>query len=221
MKNIKKINEPFPAVSIDDFIPSLSLLREAAESFKNVKPENWISYGKQSDQVKRVSKNRESIPAPALSVLDYIATHFDPNKVFGLTENVFPDKSYYAGGMMVNPNMKNEGGHLAMHIDADIHGGNLSWKRVCSAILCVSEKYDSSFDLLLHDGKDKYGKLPYKFNRLNVIKCTENSWHGIPKVITGGFDRLILGVNYWSDIGKQDKEKVRHRSSYRYDLKFK
>ena len=221
MENITRINEPYPAVAIDNFIPSPALLRAAAESFKAAKQEHWVSYGKESGQTKLISRDRIYIPSPALIVLDHIATYFDPNKVFGnLTKDAFPDTSYYAAGMMLTPNAKGEGGYVGMHVDADIHGGNLCWKREYSAILCVSEKYDSSFDLLLHDGKDKHARVPYQFNRLNAFKCSENSWHGVPKVITEGLDRLILAVFYWSYLGEQDRKKVRHRSTYRYDLEF-
>ena len=39
--------------------------------------------GDDADQVQYCSKlGRENVPAPALMVLDYIATHFDPNKIF-------------------------------------------------------------------------------------------------------------------------------------------
>jgi len=221
MENITKINGPYPAVAIDNFIPSPSLLRAAAESFKAVKPEGWVSYSKESGQTQLGSKDRIYIPPPALMVLEYIATYFDPNKVFGnLTNDAFPDTSYYAAGMLLTPNAKGEGGHIGMHLDADIHGGNLCWKREYSAVLCLSEKYDSSFDLLLHDGIDKHARVPYQFNRLNAFKCTENSWHGVPKIITEGLDRLILGVLYWSYIGNQERQKVRHRSKFRYDLEF-
>jgi len=38
---ITRINEPFPAVSIDDFIPTPSLVRTAAASFDTVDYEDW------------------------------------------------------------------------------------------------------------------------------------------------------------------------------------
>lgn len=221
MKNITKLNEPFPAVAIDNFIPAPSLLRAAAESFNFVRREDWVRYGSESGQTQLASKDRMYIPPSSLVVLDYIATYFDPNETFdGLTSNAFPDTSYYAAGMMVTPNAKGEGGFLGMHLDADIHGGNLCWKREYSAVLCTSEEYDPSFDLLLHDGKNKHARVPYKFNRLNAFKCSENSWHGVPEIITEGLDRKILAVFYWSYVGDMDREKVRHRSKYRYDLKF-
>ena len=147
----------------------------------------------------------ENTTTESLLVLDYIATHFDPNKMFnGLTENAFPDLSYYGGGMMLTPNAKNEGGYLGMHVDADTHGINQNWKREYSAILCISEEYDSSFDLLLHDGKN-HTRVPYKFNRLNVFKCSENSWHGFPE-ITKGLNRKTLGVMYWSVMSEKRKK---------------
>ena len=220
MENITRICEPYPAVAIDNFFPSPSLLRAAAESFKDVNPENWVRYGAKSGQIQLASRDRAYIPPPALTVLDYIATYFDPNEIFGLTEKAFPDTSYYASGMMLTPNAKGEGGFLAMHLDTDIHGATMCWKREYSAVLCISEEYDSSFDLLLHDGIDKHARVPYKFNRLNSFKCSENSWHGVPEVITKGLDRLILGVFYWSYVGEQDSQKVRHRSKFRYDLEF-
>ena len=215
---ITKINKPFPAISIDDFIPSLALVRAAEESFNFV--DDWVKYdGDDADQVQYCSKlGRENVPAPALMVLDYIATHFDPNKIFGLTDNAFPDTSHFGGGMMIAPNVNGEGGWTGMHVDADVHGVNTDWKREYSAILCVSEKYDSSFDLLIHDGK-KYARIPYKFNRLNVFKCSENSWHGFPQ-ITEGFDRKTIGVMYWSVMTAEDKKVARVKAKFKHDLEF-
>ena len=143
---------------------------------------------------------------------------FDPNKIFGLTDNAFPDTSHFGGGMMIAPNVNGEGGWTGMHVDADVHGVNTDWKREYSAILCVSEKYDSSFDLLIHDGK-KYARIPYKFNRLNVFKCSENSWHGFPQ-ITEGFDRKTLGVMYWSVMTAEDKKVARVKAKFKHDLEF-
>ena len=37
MENITRINEPYPAVSIDNFLPSPALLRAAAESCRTLK----------------------------------------------------------------------------------------------------------------------------------------------------------------------------------------
>jgi len=218
---ITRIDEPFPAVSIDDFIPTPSLVRAAAESFNSVN--NWVKYGGGDDgQVQYCSRlGRENVPTPALLVLDYISTHFDPNKIFGdLTDNAFPDTSHFGGGMMLTPNSESEGGHLGMHVDADVHGINKDWKREYSAVLCVSEEYDSSFDLLVHNGKDEHARLPYKFNRLNVFKCSENSWHGLPE-ITKGFDRKTLGVMYWSKMTEKDKKTARVRAKFNNNLEFK
>ena len=219
---ITRINEPFPAISIDNFIPAASLVRAAATSFETVGDHEWVKYGGAgAGQVQYCSKNRQHITPSALLVLDYIASFFDPNKIFeNLTDNVFPDTSHYGGGMMLTLNSRGDGGYLGMHVDADIHGVNLNWKREYSAVLCISEEYDSSFDLLLHDGKNKHTRIPYKFNRLNVFKCSENSWHGLPE-ITKGLDRKTLGVMYWSLMTEEDKKTARVKAKFRYDLEFK
>ncbi len=153
---INKIDVPYPAVYIEDFFPNESLLRAAAESYDGV--HDWVKYGgKDSGQVQWCNKlGREYIPTPALIVMDYMVTHFDPNKVFGLTDNAFPDLSYYGGGMMVTPNSNGEGGHLGMHVDATHHGIHKDWRREYSVILGLSEEYDSSFDLIIHDGKKNH-----------------------------------------------------------------
>tara|TARA_R110000824_G_scaffold232511_1_gene420584 strand:+ start:22132 stop:22791 length:660 start_codon:yes stop_codon:yes gene_type:complete len=216
---ITRINEPYPAISIDDFIPSQSLVRAAANSFEIVDECDWVKYGADNGQIQYCSKNRQYTPPAALSVLDYIACNFDPDKAFeGLTNKTFPDFSYYGGGMMITPNYNGEGGHLGMHVDADIHGINLNWKREYSAILCLSEEYDSSFDLLIHDG-NSHARIPYKFNRLNVFQCSENSWHGVPE-ITKGFNRKTLGVMYWSLISEEERKKARTKAKFKYDLEF-
>ena len=215
---ITRINKPFPAVSIDDFIPSEAMVRAAAESFDDVK--DWVKYGGGNDgQIQLCSKlGRENTSPSALILLDYIATYFNPDKVFGLTDNTFPDTSHYGGGMMITPNSNNEGGYLGMHVDATTHGVKTNWKREYSAILCLSEEYDSSFDLRIHNGKE-HGTIPYKFNRLNVFKCSNNSWHGLPE-ITKGMDRKTLGVMYWSVMTDEDK-KTAIKAKFNNNLEFK
>ena len=208
-----------PVLSIDNFIPSESLVRAAAESFNSVSTSDWVKYGGEDNQVQLCSKNRSLIPSAALLLLDYIATHFDPNKEFdSLTKNAFPDTSHYGGGMMITPNSKGEGGYLGMHVDAEIHGKHPDWRREYSAILCISEEYDSSFDLRVHDGETG-GKLPYKFNTLNVFKCSENSWHGLPE-ITKGLDRKTLGVMYWSKLSEEQMNTPKVKAKFNDDLVF-
>ena len=213
---INRIDEPYPAIFIDDFFPNISLLRAASESYNLV--DDWVKYGgEDSGQVQWCNKlGRENIPAPVLLVMDYIVTHFDPDEAFGLTDNTFPDLTYYGGGVMVTPNKNGEGGHLGMHVDATTHAINKNWKREYSVIFGLSEEYDSSFDLLIHNGKDKHARVPYKFNSLWAFKASENSWHGVDK-ITEGLDRKSLGVMYWSksDEGNQIKAKFNNNLEFK------
>jgi hypothetical protein len=209
------MTDPFPHLFIDEFIPSTALVRAAAASFDVVPDENWVKYGEGDNQIQYCSKNRELTPPSALLVLDYIASHFDPNTMFNrLTDNAFPDTSYYGGGMMITP----IGGYLGMHVDAKVHSLHPKWVREYSAVLCISEEYNSSFDLLLHDGESSHTKVPYKFNRLNVFKCSENSWHGIPNP-TKDFNRKALGVMYWSARAEEIKDAP--RAKFNNDLEFK
>jgi len=116
---------------------------------------------------------------------------------------------------MLTPNKNGEGGYLGMHVDASHHGIHNDWKREYSAILCLSEEYDSSFDLKIHNGKE-HGTIPYKFNQLNVFKCSENSWHGLPE-ITKGMDRKTLGVMYWSKDKKGNQIKAKFNNNLEFD----
>ena len=197
MLKLVKPNDKFDAWYIDNFIPSESMLRSATASFDHMEPEWWISYDGSGGQIGKCSPPlRTSIGPECLAIIDFIAMNFDPNKETGLTKNAFPDISGYGGGMMLAPNKNNEGGFLGMHIDAEAHKLHPTWKREYSAVLGLSEEYDSSFDLRLHDGQE-HCRLPYKFNRLCIFKCKENSWHGFPE-ITKGVDRKTIGVMYWS-----------------------
>ena len=207
-----------PHLSIENFIPSKGLARAAAESFNQV--EDWVRYNAEDNQIQYCSKlGRENLPTPALLCLNHIATHFDPNITFnGLTTNAFPDLGHYGGGMMLTPNSNNEGGYLGMHVDAEVHGLHPDWKREYSAILCLSEEYDSSFDVRLHDGKN-HTRIPYKFNTLNVFKCSEDSWHGFPE-ITKGMDRKTVGLMYWSKMTEEDKKKEKVKAKFNNTLKF-
>lgn len=216
---ITKHNFTIPAISIDNFLPSENIVRAAAESFNDIDDNNWIKYTAKQNQIQYCTPLNEPKPEPCQLILDYIALNLNPDKLFdGITNNTFPDISHYGGGMMLTPNSNGEGGYLGMHIDAAIHGLHDDWKREYSAILCISEEYDSSFDCLLHDGKD-YIRLPYKFNRLNIFKCTENSWHGFPE-ITKGLDRKTLGVMYWSKLNEKDKSKDFVKAQFNNNLKF-
>ena len=226
---ITKLDNPYPAVAIDDFM-SPALLRAASNSYPNLDWDGWYTYdGNTSSNMalKMTTRDRQSITTPALAVLDYIATHFDPSehfKDFGIDVDVFPDLGYYGAGMQLLP----ERGFLGMHLDTDIHGGNKIWTREYSAVLCISEEYDSSFDLILHDGKKTHGRVPYKFNRLNVFKCSNatftykheyESWHGIPEPITSGMLRKTLPVFYWSK-NEAPEGGRRTRAYFKDDLKF-
>ena len=205
-------------ISIDNFIPSEALVRAAAESFNEIN--DWVKYSKEDNQIQYCSKlGRGMLPTAAKLCLNYIATNFDPNKAFNnLTINAFPDTGHYGGGMMLTPNSNNEGGYLGMHIDAEVHGLNPNWKREYSAILCLSEKYDSSFDVRLHDGIN-HTRIPYKFNTLNVFKCSKDSWHGFPE-ITKGMDRKTLGVMFWSKMTEKDKSREKVKAQFNNNLDF-
>ena len=72
---------------------------------------------------------------------------------------------------------------------------NQDWKREYSAVLGLSEEYDHSFDLRLHNGQE-HCRLEYKFNRL-VYLSLNKFWHGFPE-ITKGLDRKTIGIMYWS-----------------------
>jgi len=189
---------PYPWMTIENFHPSEPMVRAAAESFDEV--DDWVKYGgDDAGQIQYCSKlGRENVPAPALLLLDYIATHFNPDDEMGF-----------------DTNRNGEGGYLGAHVDASHHGIHNDWKREFSAILCLSEKYDSSFDLRISDGKVR-GTIPYKFNQLNIFKCSDNSWHGLPE-ITEGMDRKTLGVMFWSKdkVGKQIKAKFNNNLEWK------
>jgi len=215
---VNRIDTPYPAVYVDDFIPSPSLVRAAVESFDEV--DDWVKYGgEDTDQVQWCNRlGRENITSTVLILMDYMVTYFDPNKIFGLTENAFPDTEYYGGGMMLTPNKNGEGGYLGMHVDATSHGTNKNWKREYSVLLGLSEEYDSSFDLLVHNGKE-HGRISYKFNRVYAFKCSENSWHGLPE-ITRGLDKKTLGVMYWSKISDEERDIVEIKAKFNDNLEF-
>lgn len=207
MKVIRYENLPFPAISIDNFIPNESLLRAASISFDNYPDNEWVKYQAKNGQVQYCSKVPRKSSIESLMVLDYIASNFNPSDYFPKSDiKVYPDVTHYGGGMMLTPNENGEGGFLGYHVDALIHGVNKNWKREYSAVLCLSEEYDKTFDLILHDGKNKF-RVPYKFNRLNIFKCSEYSWHGVEK-ITEGMNRKTLGVMYWSLLSEKEMKEL-------------
>ncbi len=211
--------ENFNAWYIDDFIPSESIVRAASESFNKIDEKTWVRYEKEDGQIQMCSPaSRNSWTTECSLVADYIALNFDPNLMTGMTKNAFPDISGYGGGMMITPNKNDEGGFLGMHIDAERHALNPSWKRQYSVVLGLSEDYDHSFDLRLHNGQE-HCRLQYKFNRLNIFKFEENSWHGFPE-ITKGKDRKTIGIMYWS-IETEDPNPEATKARFKNDLVFR
>jgi len=212
---ITHCHTPYPWMTIENFHPSEPMVRAAAESFDDV--EDWVQYGgDDAGQVQYCSKlGREYVPPPALLLLDYIATHCNPDFMMGFDTKCFPDMSHYGGGMMITPNRNGEGGYLGMHVDASTHGIHKDWRREYSVILGLSEEYDSSFDLIIHDGKKNHARIPYKFNSLWAFKCSESSWHGV-NPITNGYDRKTIGVMYWS----KDKDGKEVKPKFNNNLEF-
>lgn len=193
---IKKPYKNFDAWYIDDFIPSVNLVRAAANSFSRINEKTWVYYNDDNQIGRCVPPSRNSMTPECVTIMDYIATHLDM-KLIDPDDKTFPDLSGYGGGMMVTPNANNEGGFLGMHIDAQTHKLNPTWQRKYSVILGLSEDYDSSFDLRLHNEKE-HCRLEYKFNRLNIFKFHDRSWHGFPE-ITKGKDRKTIGIMYWTN----------------------
>ena len=68
---------------------------------------------------------------------------------------------------------------------------------------------------LVNVGKE-HTTIPYKFNTLNVFKCSSNSWHGLPE-ITKGMDRKTLGVMYWSKDKKGNQIKAKFNNNLEFD----
>ena len=217
MSIVIKPHENFDAWYIDDFVPCESMLRAAAISFDNLPDDWWISYDSEDGQVgKCAPPSRDKYPAECLIIMDFVAMNFDPNKL-GVTAKAFPDVSGYGGGVMVTTNKNNEGGFLGMHVDAEAHKLHPTWRREYSAVLGLSEEYDSSFDLRLHDGQE-HCRLPYKFNRLCIFKCKKDSWHGFPE-ITKGVDRKSIGIMYWS-IMKSVEPHLSTKAKFNSELDF-
>ena len=72
----------------------------------------------------------------------------------------------------------------------------------------------------MHNGFDCHDRLEYRFNRLNIFKCTENSWHGFPK-ISKGMNRKVLGLMFWSEINHKDKSSIKRiKAKFNNNLKF-
>tara|TARA_R110000868_G_scaffold18531_9_gene81354 strand:+ start:2620 stop:3264 length:645 start_codon:yes stop_codon:yes gene_type:complete len=212
--NIVKPYSDFEAWYIDDFIPSECLVRAAAESFNRIAPEWWVSYNDEHQIGKCSPASMASMTHECVLIMDYIATHFNTS-LLNKNDKTFPDLSGYGGGMMVTPNKNDEGGFLGMHIDAQTHKLNQNWKREYSVVLGLSEEYDTSFDLRLHNGRESC-RLPYNFNRLNIFKFHENSWHGFPE-ISKGLDRKTIGLMYWS-ITDEDMSFTKARFNHELDF---
>jgi hypothetical protein len=97
------------------------------------------------------------------------------------------------------------GDHAAIHTDTGKHPETGQKKEVV-LILCLGEDWceDYGGSLEIWDGQSIkcVRKIAHTFNRVVIIQCTDNSWHGIPDPVECKFNahQLFYTVSYLSDL---------------------
>lgn len=179
---------------IDDAI-SPSLLRAVWADWPD---ENWIGwhlyYGENS--IKYGTRDAELIRRgvwPALYALERTAS------VMADRRDAFADWDLFGAGMHMIP----PGGHLARHLDSDIHA-RTGWRRELSCVLFANPDWNDDWGgEFVIDGLS----VQPKFNRAICFPAGEDAWHQVLPV-TGPVPRCTLSLFFWSTRNSAGRRRV-------------
>jgi Rps23 Pro-64 3,4-dihydroxylase Tpa1-like proline 4-hydroxylase len=113
---------------------------------------------------------------------------------------VFLDPEYVGGGFHAGA----DGSFLDMHVDFNIHPAHEDWLREFNVLLYLNPGWEPSWggELLLTDkpGNPTLEVAP-KFNRLTLMECTDQSFHGYHKInFPAGHSRRSIAAYAYSKV---------------------
>lgn len=195
---------------IDDFF-ELDFANKLCKEFPKYNDPSYKSY-KNLIEYKKLNNDWNSFPNNA-----YLALNNLNSEVFIKTikkalniKELIPDNGLHGAGLHIHKN----GGKLNPHLDYYIHP-KLKLTRKINIIIYLEKKWKEEYGghLGFYDNSSnkKPGKLFHeifpKFNRAVIFDTSQNSWHGITRVVKSppNIYRKHLAIYYLTKIDKRNK----------------
>lgn len=192
-------NSPFPHIAIDDFITP-SILDACLEEFPQTSGAGSESYDRKQERLKtefnpdRLSPRVRSFfyslnSRPFLQFLENMT---------GIT-GLIPDPFFLGGGF----HQTNQGGHLSVHADFNLHGP-LKLERRLNVLIYLNkdwkEEYGGALELWDLEMKNCVRRVAPEYNRCVVFSTNATSWHGHPAPVAHpqGLPRRSLAMYYYT-----------------------
>lgn len=196
--------QPFPNVVIDDFL-NQSLAEQVHRDFPIDQPDLWYVYDNPIERKKacdRIYKCSASIQRVfwALQSEEFVSLI---RQITGI-HNLENDPHMHGAGLHFHEN----GGHLGLHLDYDIHPITGKQRRVNVIIFLNPEwnadEFHGELELWDKDLSRCVTKVAPVWNRMALFQTTDISYHGLPTPIRLPTDsrvrgRMSLAIYYVSD----------------------
>jgi hypothetical protein len=211
IKNFHK-KEPFSYCVIDNFIEK-KLANKLSEEIPNFNSDFWHEYNN-AIEIKKTCNDWNKFPPLTYSVFSFLNSEI----FIKLLENLlnikplYPDNGLNGGGWHIHAN----GGKLNPHLDYSLHP-KLKMERKLNIILYLEKDWQEDWGGHLGLYSEKEGdsvkklevEIEPKFNRAVIFDTTQNSWHGISRIVKckNGHFRKSMAVYYLTEPSKNTSER--------------
>lgn len=201
-QDIKTYDYPFRHCVIDNFLDETTFVALQREYPSNPN-EKWWSYSNPLE-VKFAFDKLDLLSDEVRNIFLALSTPEIRNRIgeiFGIDRLEY-DPYCHGGGLHMHP----RGGRLAMHLDYEKHPTLDNKQRRLNIILYANETWDDSWngDTQLWDAnmRNCVVKSFPKRNRAIIFETCEESWHGVPEIIScpEGEYRKTLAFYYLTDL---------------------
>lgn len=210
--------QPYPHVVVESFLDDVIAQAVYSEFPIHSDPSRWIVYNNPIEH-KKACNNFTGCPTiqrvfEALQSDMFVAVL---KEITGIT-NLENDEHLHGAGLHFHEN----GGHLDMHLDYDIHPVTHKQRRV-NVILFLNpewnaEAYNGELELWDAEFTHAVRKIAPLWNRMVIFRTDDISWHGLPTPLTlpeSVDGRRSLAIYYVSEPTTAAAEMPRHKAKFR------
>jgi hypothetical protein len=193
------VNDPFPHIVIDDFLPP-EVLDEVLVHFDSIKRDDWFKFDGQYE-LKLASKKEIHIPQFIRHVLHELNSGYVLDWLSALTgvPRLVADTRLYGGGMH---NIE-RGGKLGIHVDFNIENRTMLHRQL-NLLLYLNKDWQDEWgghlELWNADKTQCVQRIAPIFNRCVIFNTNGKPWHGHPHPLNtpDGVTRKSLALYYYN-----------------------
>lgn len=201
LKNEWVMSKPFNHIVVEDFLDKQTA-QAIVKEFPDFENDSWKLYNN-AIEVKKLLNHWDKFGPETYRLFTYLNSHEFIAQLELLTEcRLFPDYGLNGGGLHTH----GQGGKLNVHLDYSIHP-KMKLERRLNILIYLTPNWQDEWGGFLGLWEQAQGtkspgnlvkQIAPKFNRAVIFDTTQNSWHGLPEVITcpSNISRNSLAVYY-------------------------